>query len=126
FPRGLLREPPSHLRRAGCIIVTNADRVDSQALDALRNQIDRLAGTTPLLTAVYAVQVLRPLGGSNPLPAAWLQDRKVATFCALANPESFEDQVRRGGAAIVHSARLPDHAEPTMSDLNSFIETACS
>ena len=28
LPRGLLREPPAHLRRAGIVVLTNAQRVD--------------------------------------------------------------------------------------------------
>ena len=38
FPRGLLREPPSHLRRAGIIVLTNARRVSTAAVSESSNR----------------------------------------------------------------------------------------
>jgi len=125
FPRGLLREPPSHLRRAGCIVITNADKLSNPAtIDALAGRIGRLAKTAYVTLAHYESRSLRPADGSEDLPISWLGDKKVATFCALGRPESFEKQVAGLGAVIVHSARELDHVEPTISDLNAMISTA--
>ncbi len=124
FPRGLLREPPSHLRRAGCIIVTNADKVSAETTEALSGRIRRLARPAHLTFARYEARALRPLDGKDDLPISWLSGKKVATFCALGRPEAFEKQVADCGAMIVHSMRRLDHSEPTISDLNALISTA--
>jgi tetraacyldisaccharide 4'-kinase len=36
FPRGLLREPPSHLRRAGIVVLTNARRAEPEQRETLK------------------------------------------------------------------------------------------
>lgn len=133
FPRGLLREPPSHLRRAGCVVITNADKKEGRPgaqepehLRALRDRIARLAPGTPLFGAQYGVENLRALDGSGTLSPEWLEGRQVATFCALGNPAGFEAQVERMGAVLVQRGRLPDHHVPTMGELNAFLAQACA
>ena len=125
FPRGLLREPPSHLRRAGCAVITNVDKVPPESVERLRTRMMKLAHGIPVLTAQYAPASLRPLDNSAQFPPEWLRSRKVALLCALGNPESFARQAAGLGAEIVHSARFPDHHEVTAGELNGVIERAC-
>jgi tetraacyldisaccharide 4'-kinase len=125
FPRGLLREPPSHLRRANAVIITNADKAQPGAIAELRETVSRLSPRVPVYTAQYAPVELRALDRSGERPPEWLGNRKVATFCALGNPAAFEEQVVRAGAEIVHSVRMDDHHAPTMGDLESLIAKAC-
>jgi tetraacyldisaccharide 4'-kinase len=124
FPRGLLREPPSHLGRAGCVVITNADKVTDQASDALADGVQRLAGRAHVTKARYEARALRPADGTADLPISWMNGKKVATFCALGHPEAFEKQVADCGADIVHSARRDDHVKPTIADLNAMIQNA--
>src|SRR5205814_2109787 len=83
FPRGLLREPPTHLKRAGCIIITHSDRVDETALIALKEKIARLAPSKPLYTARYETTRLEALDRSGEKLPDWLQGRRVAALCGL-------------------------------------------
>lgn len=124
FPRGLLREPPSHLRRAGCVVVTGVDRVPPRDLEALEARLRRLAPRAELHRARRMPRCLRPLAGGAEHPLDWAAGRRVATFCALGDPESFEQQAAGLGAALVHCARLRDHAEPTMAELTSILSAA--
>jgi tetraacyldisaccharide 4'-kinase len=126
FPRGLLREPPSHLRRADCVVITNVDKVEAGAVDYLRQTISRLAPHAPIFTAEYAVESLRALDRSGEQRPDWLQGRKIVSFCALGNPAGFEGQLERAGAEIVHRVRFPDHHEATMGELDAVITEGCA
>ena len=126
FPRGLLREPPSHLARAGCIVITNADKIELNELRDLSTKLQSLTPGTPILHAEYVANGLRALDRSGQRPAGWLNGRRVASFCALGNPENFEQQIIRAGANLVHSTRFPDHHNPTMGELNDAISAACA
>lgn len=126
FPRGLLREPPSHLRRAGCVVITNADRIEPERVESLKATIRQWTGRKPLFTAQYAIRALRALDRSGDQTPAWLSGRRVTSFCALGNPVGFEEQIERAGGMLVHRARFPDHHSPTMGELNAVIEAACA
>ncbi|MGC8666769.1 MAG: tetraacyldisaccharide 4'-kinase [Chthonomonadales bacterium] len=121
LPRGLLREPPSHLRRAQCIVITNADAVSQGALQGLMQRLAKLAPSSEVFTARSVPSALVALDHSAAPPLTWLRGRRVATLCALGHPQTFEEQVRSLGADIVHSCRLPDHEAPTMARLEQFI-----
>jgi tetraacyldisaccharide 4'-kinase len=125
FPRGLLREPPSHLRRANAIVITNVDKAGPAQLEMARQKVSQLAPSVPLYTARYAPVTLRALDRSAEQRPDWLRERKVASFCALGNPAAFEEQLRQAGAEVVHSVRMDDHDAPTMGDLNALIADAC-
>ena len=124
FPRGLLREPPSHIRRAGCVVITNVDKVDQRSLGQVRQQVERLARTLPIFEARYCARRLAPLDGSSDRTVEWLRGRKVAALSGLGNPENFERQIIAGGGVIVHSLRLGDHDQPTMTALTEMMEEA--
>jgi len=126
FPRGLLREPPSHLRRADCLIITHADRVESGELTILQERLQRLCPHSVLYTARYAVEGLRALDHSQAPLLEWLEGRRVASFCALGNPALFEAQLQRAGAELVSRFRFPDHHSPTVGELQEIIMEACA
>src|SRR5262249_10574615 len=78
FPRGLLREPKSSLRRADAVIITKCP----QPLTALHDEIKAL------------VRDGVPIVFSDHRPVGWQRqsDRTTynyAAFCGLGNPESF-------------------------------------
>ncbi len=113
LPRGLLREPPAHLRRAGAVVLTNSQRVDAHELEALRRKVQRFAPRASVYTAAYQPVRLRALCGDGQRGVEWLRGRRVASLCALANPAGFEDTLIRAGAELVHTARFPDHHRPS-------------
>lgn len=126
FPRGLLREPPSHIRRANAVVITNVDKADTSAVQSLTERVARMVPRAPIYTARYAPQTLRALDRSREHVPDWLRGRKVASFCALGNPSAFEEQLVQAGAELVHAVRMPDHHAATMGDLNSLVADACA
>lgn len=124
FPRGLLREPPSHIRRAQIIVVTNSEKAPEEELHRLQVKLKRLAPRSMVYSARYEPDRLISLDRKSELTPDWLEGRRVATFCALGNPSGFEDQIERAGAHIEYSLRLGDHQTATMADINTLIDGA--
>lgn len=113
LPRGLLREPPSHLARAGCVALTRADGATAADLEALRVRVKRLAPGALVVAARHVAGDVTDVGGAGRRPASWLAGRRVATLCGLGNPGAFEASVAAVGAEVALRERLPDHVAPT-------------
>ncbi len=133
FPRGLLREPPSHLRRAGIIILTNAQRAGATQLEQVRQRVCRLAPGTPLFTADLVPDTLRPL---NELDAAvpgdkmlsevtvgleTLRGRNVTALSALGNPAAFEAMLAGLGYNVASAFRFRDHQPLSDAELSDVV-----
>jgi tetraacyldisaccharide 4'-kinase len=108
LPRGLLREPPSSLKRAHAVLLTRCDQVAEADLERLRQQARRLAPQ-----AVLAETVHRPVGLVNgsgqTAPLGLVRGAPVAAFCGLGNPEAFRRTVRDLDANLVAFRAYPDH-----------------
>ena len=48
----------------------------------------------------------------------------MAVFCALGSPESFVEDIRRLGAAVVHQSLFPDHHRFTAEDFERLFTDA--
>ena len=117
FPRGLLREPPSHLRRAGIVVLTNAKRAGRDQISAVQKQVARLAPNVPIFAADLAPTGLRALTGKIECPVAWLAGRRIAALSALGNPTAFEALLETLGADIVDRSRFRDHQAISSEEL---------
>jgi tetraacyldisaccharide 4'-kinase len=117
LPRGLLREPPSSLRRAGVVVLTRCDQVERAERCRLRDAVARLAPGVPVAETTH-----RPVGLSNGAQAAvpldHLRGRPVAAFCGLGNPEGFRRTLRDLGADIIAFRTFPDHHAYARADVD--------
>src|SRR5262249_31147228 len=84
LPRGLLREPPSGLRRAGAVVLTRVDQAEPPALERLRRRVARLAPGVPVAESVHRAEGL--VNGTAAAPLGVLRERPVAGFCGIGNP----------------------------------------
>ena len=109
FPRGLLREPPSHLKRAGIVVLTNARRALPEQLKYAIKEVKRLAPGKPVFTADFAPTELRMLTDGSSLPLEWLRDRKIASVSAIGNPASFQTSLCNLGAILTERHQFRDH-----------------
>jgi len=124
FPRGLLREPPSHLRRAGIVVLTNAQRAGTEQVATVQKQVAKLAPGVPVFTADLAPTGLRALAGKIEYPLAWLQGQKVAALSALGNPAAFEAMLETLGANLLTRFRFRDHKQITDEELKRACDEA--
>jgi tetraacyldisaccharide 4'-kinase len=114
-PRGLLREAPAGLRRAGLIALTRCDQAAPAEVSRLHERIARLAPGVPVIETCH-----RPLEWINAeqavQPLAALAGRPLAAFCGLGNPEAFRRTLDRLGEVIAFRT-FPDHHAYTRTDV---------
>jgi tetraacyldisaccharide 4'-kinase len=126
LPRGILREPVKHLRRASYIFLTKSNGVRDPELEAL---IARHNPSADIIECAHRPQYLQLLGAegggeSGRRPLAWLEDRRLFAFSGIATPESFEKFLRDLGGKIMGRERFLDHYRYTAGDLADLFEEA--
>jgi tetraacyldisaccharide 4'-kinase len=116
FPRGLLRESPRGLARAGAVVLTRCDQVEPAAVAAIRERVARLAPSVPVAeTAHGPVEWVNAQGATAPLEA--FAGRPLAAFCGVGNPEAFRQTLTDLGAAVSTFRTYPDHHNYTRTDV---------
>src|SRR5712672_2257793 len=83
LPRGTLREPPSHLARAGTIFITKSDG----KTDELRRRIEQLNPTAGIIECIHHPLYLEDVFTAQRAGLEILQGRRVASFSGIAQPE---------------------------------------
>lgn len=108
FPRGLLREPISALRRAGAVVLSRADQVDADRRRAIREAAIRRAGPLSWAEARHAPSALVNASGAS-LSPDHPRGLRVAAFCGIGNPEGFRRTLESVGAQLCSFRAFPDH-----------------
>ncbi len=117
FPRGLLREPRSGLRRANLIMLTRCDQVEIGELARVHAAVNRLAPGKAIVETTH-----RPAGLVNGAAVAELEvlgRRPVAAFCGIGNPEAFRQTLLALGADVQEFRVFPDHHAYTRADVGA-------
>ncbi|MDG1499267.1 MAG: tetraacyldisaccharide 4'-kinase [Planctomycetota bacterium] len=118
LPRGLLRESPAALGRAGAIVITRSDQVTQAELADLELELAAAAPAVPRLLAITAPSSLVPLFAGEPtLNLDQLAGLPVQLCSAIGNPASFEAVVESLGATVALHRRFADHHEFQPGDL---------
>lgn len=107
LPAGPLREPPEAAARADAVVLTRADRVAREGLEAARRAVRRVGFAGPILTARHRVVGLR-VDGRMRSP----QGLRVYCVSGLGRPGELAEAARRAGAEVVGGLELGDHALP--------------
>jgi tetraacyldisaccharide 4'-kinase len=116
FPRGLLRERPASLRRAGLIMLTRCDQVEATERGRLHETVTHLAPGVPVVETTHrAVDLVNADRDTAPLAA--LRAQPVAAFCGIGNPEAFRRTLTDLGAAPSAFRTYPDHHAYTRTDV---------
>jgi tetraacyldisaccharide 4'-kinase len=118
FPRGLLREPGSSLRRADLVLLTRCDQVGAQAVADLRRAVAETVPELPVLETVHRPTVLDDETGPAHSPDC-LSGRPVAAFCGIGNPEAFRATLISLGAELTAFRTFPDHHRYAPQDFDS-------
>lgn len=127
LPRGLLREPKRHLRRAGIVVATRAGSLTADERQALAAQVSALAPNAPLFFADHRAAGLVPANDlSAPVrPLSELRDRRVFAVSAIAQPQAFVETLRRAvGAKVVGQQTWADHHKISLSDAQATLAAA--
>ncbi|HTU89650.1 MAG TPA: tetraacyldisaccharide 4'-kinase [Gemmataceae bacterium] len=108
LPRGLLREPPSSLRRADVLVLTRCDQVPAEQRERLRRTIDRIAPHKLLVETTHGPVDLSASDGQT-APLELLRNGPVAAFCGIGNPQAFRRSLLDLGARLEDFRSYPDH-----------------
>ncbi len=118
FPRGLLREPISSLRRAGVVVLSRADLVPPDRRAAIRERAERGAGRRlPWAEARHAPRDLIDTEGRSIGLEALGDSGPVVAFCGLGNPEGFRRTLAGLGVEPAGFRSLSDHHDYTAADV---------
>lgn len=120
LPRGTLREPPSHLARAHTIFITKCDGDTRE----LRARIAELNSTAAIIECVHQPLYFEDVFTGERKGLELLSGKKVASLSGIAQPESFEQSLRKLGGELVHSKRFADHHRFTQQEILNVINRA--
>lgn len=121
LPRGILREPVKHLKRASYVFLTKSKGVRDEELEAM---IQKFNPTAEIIECAHKPQYLQRIDTGERLPLAALAGRKVGALSGIAAPESFEAFLRETGAKLVYTRRFLDHYRFTHEDLGEVFREA--
>jgi tetraacyldisaccharide 4'-kinase len=117
FPRGLLREPPSSLRRAGAIVLTRCEQASVSQLERLRRVVQNRTSGVPIAEAVHRpVEWVNSEGQTAPLDL--VLQHPLAAFCGIGNPAAFQQTLHSLGATSLDFRTFVDHHRYTREDVS--------
>lgn len=106
LPRGTMREPKDHLKRADVLFITKSDGSDLTELKAELRKYNRHA---EIVECTHRPLHIQDLELGEQLPLEYLKGKKIGAVCGIAIPESFESGLTKLGAEIVYSRHYADH-----------------
>ncbi len=124
LPRGLLREPVWHLKRADIVVLTRSAESGRQQREHTLRRVRRLASGAPVFIADLIPAGLRKQHSDEALPVSWLYGRRIGAYCGIGNPASFESLLAAAGATVAASLRITDHGAASQEEWNAFEKRA--
>jgi tetraacyldisaccharide 4'-kinase len=115
LPRGILREPIKHLRRASYVFLTKSSGRRDPELEEL---IQKHNPGVDIIECAHRPQHLQRVGADERRPLDFLRNKRVGAFSGIATPESFEHFLRELGANLLYTKRFLDHYRFTQEDLD--------
>ena len=105
LPRGILREPARHLKRADIIFLTKC-RGDMRSV---REAVRKYNRTAEIVECNHTQKLLRDVWSREEFPLTWLKGKTVCTLSGIASPKGFENSLRHLGSKVVWCSRYADH-----------------
>jgi len=120
LPAGILREPLSSLKRADVLILTKTDGTsDTQVLTS---RLKRINPEALIMESRYRATGAVEVFDNDILPENFLNDRRVAGFCAIGDPLSFESTLKNTGAKVSKLFSYMDHHVYKKEDIQRMVE----
>src|SRR5256885_5722149 len=113
LPRGVLREPPSHLARASTIFITKCNG----NVTRLRSRISQLNPSAGVIECVHHPLYFEDVFTGDRKGLDFIRGIKLAALSGIAQPESFEHSLVDQGAELVYTKRYADHHRFTQQEI---------
>ncbi len=121
LPRGILREPVTHLRRAHCFFLTKADRTHTAGLVRWLNELNPEG---LIVECAHWPEYVMEIHSNTRKNLDYLKGKKATVFSAIASPQGFEDTVRELGVQVAGVSRFVDHHQFTAGELKNIVRQA--
>ena len=122
LPRGTLREPVEHIKRADYIFLTKS--TGTRRNRHLKRFLNRHCRKAEIIECCHKPQYLQKLFSQEHVPLESLKGVKTAALSAIASPGSFEGFLRKLGADLVLTDHYADHHRYTQQEIIDFINQA--
>ncbi len=122
IPRGPLREPVEHLRRADAVVLTRHE--SSKGSPGSIRDIQKYLPGKPVFKCSHVPSGLREPVTGKTHNVEILTDRKVLAFSGIAKNEDFTALLSELGTTIVKFMPFPDHYRYSNGDLERILQTA--
>ena len=113
LPRGILREPVCHLKRADIIFLTKCRGDLSETIAEIRKYNKK----AEIVKCSHSPKVLKDVWSREEFPLSWLEGKTVCTLSGIASPKGFENSLRHLGAKVVWCERYADHHRYDSSEI---------
>lgn len=123
FPRGLLREPPSGLRRASVVALARADMLEPSERSRIRKVVERHAPGALWAETAHVPRLLLAADGTEK-PVESLLKKPVAALCGIGNPAGFLHTLETCDMEIEGFREYPDHHRYTREDVEELCRWA--
>ena len=122
LPYGILREPLTALKRANLVLLTHCDQTSAREIENIKDEIRLYNDNVEILESEHKPEYYINISTSKKVELSALKG-PAACFCALGNPESFENTLTGLGLDLKQKWRFPDHQHYTVEHLKTFEET---
>jgi tetraacyldisaccharide 4'-kinase len=119
LPRGMLREPPEHLKRANIIFITKCDGSD---LTGLKKQLRHYNRHAEFIECSHSPVHLEEVYTQERKELSFLQGQRVGSLSGIARPESFESGLKKLGAEILYSRHYADHHRFSLTEIQKMFQ----
>lgn len=130
LPRGILREPLSHLDRADMFLLTKTDQSSVLARKFMEELLESYNDKAPIVESIHHavgfVEIADWYKGNvdSTIELSQLEGENVMVFSAIGNPSSFEQSLASVGLNILEALRYPDHHDYGMPEMQYIGERA--
>ena len=130
LPSGILREPPSSLKRAHLVVITKSDQVAESELEKLRRRLEIFVPKEVIFTSRILTDRWVQWNGTTfaEVDSPRRKNIQLLPFSAIGNPESFHRSLETGNVnALIDKAQVfRDHHRYSKSEMNSIARIAKS
>ena len=121
LPRGILREPISHLSRTSYVFVTKSSKnPDGELLDLIREHNPK----AQIIRCDHRPRYFQRVHGEERKELDFLSKESVGVFSAIASPRGFEEMIDRMVGDLRYRRRFLDHHRYTSRELDRIFKRA--
>lgn len=122
FPRGMLREPVAHIRRADAVVLTHNQRPPE--ISSSVKKMQKYIPGKPIFRCSYQPSKFREPANDKIHPIEILTGRKILAFSGIAQNDKFAAMLSELGGHILKFIPFSDHHWYTNSDVIQILQVA--